>query len=339
MIGRKAVLNACYFIMLGVIGTQGGLSAMAQAQYYPPTTTYPPPATGYPTTAPATYPPTTYPPPTTAPGYGYPLQGSATYTAPATTPPTYYPPATTTPTYYPPTATPTYTMPTTTAPTTWGTPAYTTTGLKFTYNPNAGDYYSLQAPNAGRWEQFPITFHLTYSQGMSQADQQAVRDAVAEWQKYVNIVLVPDPRQASIELTWVTNVSNSELGETQVVATQTDSVGRIAFQKEVIRMQDPASYVGVVSGALKSALMHQIGHALGINAHSDNNQDLMAEPNYQQVKNAFIQNAVRSLASRTIGQFIGLPVYQPPTVKQYLGPPIQTISQRDLNTLFRLYNS
>lgn len=213
-------------------------------------------------------------------------------------------------------------------------------GLKFNYSPQAGDYASLQSRSMGRWEQFPISIHLSYPDDMDASDKQVVKAAIAAWQKVVDITLVEQPDQAKIELTWVSELDDDEeLGDTEVKGTHVDSMGRAITDKVILRMLDPANYGNVYPGVLKSAVMHQLGHALGISAHSDNNRDLMAEPVYKRQKNPVVAKAVRSLANRTLGQFIDLSLgNEEPVKKRVVRPPVDKISKRDLNTLFRMYN-
>jgi predicted Zn-dependent protease len=200
---------------------------------------------------------------------------------------------------------------------------------------------NIQIRNAGRWGQFPVTLHLTYPEGMPDGDKEVVRAAVAEWQKMVDLTLVDQPDQARLELTWVTTLAdNPDLGDTDWVATHPDSYGRIVVDKAIIRLLDPARYAEVVPGILKTIVMHQLGHALGINTHSDNDRDVMAEPAFRRSRNPMMQNAMRSWVGSTVGQLLGLPVAPyPVTIRRpAMAPPADKISKRDLNTLYRLYN-
>ncbi len=329
------------------------------AQYYPPTTPgyspYPPSTVGSP------YPPSASQPPLTSP---FPAEGGATYaTAPAgaspyppvsspypgAPPATSYPPSTTA---YPPSSSyppaagyaafPAPTYPQTTAPVATSMMSYApyaaVSGFKYNYSPDAGDFVSIQARNAGRWEQFPLTLHLTYPEGMGDSEKQIVKDAIAAWQKHVDIQLVDRPEQAKIEIQWATDLNTNDLGETTFTATHVNPTGWLILDKAVVRLQDPAKYVDVQPGSLKAAVMHQVGHALGINNHSDNERDVMAEPNYR--RHGMVQTAVRTLANRTIGQFLGFPSYDnaTPDRKRSMMPPSDRLTKRDLNTLIRLYN-
>lgn len=332
-----------------------------QAQYYPPT--------GY---AQPGYDPAAVPP--TGPAYGYPQQqpGYAPYgqvPPPAAPPDAAYPPppafgyppadpAQAYPGYAPPPGgdvasfgmtTPYYGAPPPGAPmapgmdgTGWAPPAQNVPGFKFSYHSQSGDYFNMQSPNAARWEQFPVTLHLSYPEQASDAAKKAIKSAVTAWQKHVDIKLVDRPEQARIEVTWVSKIEDdTDLGETEFTHTHVDGLGRTIIDKATIRMLDPANYNEVVSGALKSAMMHQLGHALGIHSHSDNDRDLMAEPYYKTVKSQVVRKAVKSLASKTIGQFLDIGKYgddDDDAVKPRSGAPIIRISRRDLNTLFRIYN-
>jgi predicted Zn-dependent protease len=212
-------------------------------------------------------------------------------------------------------------------------------GFKYAYHPQSGDYFNLQSRNAGRWEQFPITLHLTFPEDMNERDRESVKYAVSQWQKYVDITVVDQPDMAKIEITWVTDLGeNEELGETTVFKGRMDSLGRYVYDKVVIRLQDPSLYQDVQPGALRSAVMHQMGHALGINTHSDNIKDLMAEPTYRRAHSQIVKKAVRSFASKTLGQFIDIPQQAPQDDRgRVVYPPVDRISKRDLNTLLRLY--
>ncbi len=215
-------------------------------------------------------------------------------------------------------------------------------GFKFSYSPQAGDYFSDQTQNTGRWEQFPITMHLTFPDEMSEAQQKAIKAGVKLWQKYVNITLVDRPDKARIEVKWVSELDDdSDLGETEYTKTHVDGMGRTVIDKAVIKMLDPENYEGVNEGVVKSAVMHQIGHALGINAHSDNYRDLMAEQSYHKVSKDLVKKTVRSIAKKTlIGQLIDLPGgdEDAKSGKKKQTPIVEKISKRDLNTLYRLYN-
>jgi predicted Zn-dependent protease len=216
-------------------------------------------------------------------------------------------------------------------------PTASVAGLKFTYHNQSGDYSSTQSRNSGRWEQFPVTMHLSFPEEMSDKHKQVVKSAVSAWQKHVDITLVEAPEQAKIELTWTTDLENEDFGETEFAATHVDTMGRTILDKVIIKMLDPKKYKKTKPGAFKSAVMHQVGHALGINSHSDNERDLMCEPSLKQVKSPIVRKAMRSLASKTLGQFIDINTEDEDDDKP-TGPPVDKITKRDLNTLYRLYN-
>ncbi|MDX2099780.1 MAG: peptidase [Leptolyngbyaceae cyanobacterium bins.59] len=171
------------------------------------------------------------------------------------------------------------------------------------------DYFDdLQTTEVGAlvWSTFPVRVYLEPpdSNRRSQVWVREASKAVQDWATHFPLTIVSQPEQAEITI-WRSplplRVSNRQTGRVrsaetryELYTTQDASTGRKTLQHRMfvrVRPDQADSYI-------RSAVRHELGHALGIWGHSPQESDIMY---FAQVRNP---------------------------------PPI---SRRDLNTLKRVY--
>lgn len=183
------------------------------------------------------------------------------------------------------------------------------------YAPEAGDYYwSISRGSEGEeWKKFPVKVYLGSAPQMKW--QEGARQAFDTWAAVFPIQLVALPQQADIRLSW----DNRNWGEQHVG----EEMERVEIKREGTELA--ARRIAVISvdmtfnwgkDDMRAIVTHELGHALGIKGHSDAKKDIM----YMEMQ--------RKVYGTKVG---GYPV---PIWKSLVKEP----SQRDINTLIRLYN-
>lgn len=193
------------------------------------------------------------------------------------------------------------------------------------YVPNAGDYYQASAgPSAGLlWTQFPVKL---YADSPPKKWQGALQHALAAWNDVFPLRLVPTQQEANITMRWA-GLAGGRAGTEQSF---------IQVRKEGDQVFQPLNLASVVldnshhwsEPEMRLTLLHELGHALGINGHSDRSKDIMIPVLYETIIELPANLSVVGLSAPLI-QFPGngSSVY----VNTKLTP-------RDINTLIRLYN-
>ena len=183
------------------------------------------------------------------------------------------------------------------------------------YVPEAGDYYwSVSRGSEGEeWKRFPLKVYLGSAPQMKW--QEGARQAYDAWVVLFPLQLVALPQQADIRLSW----DNRQLGEKHVG----EEMERVEIKREGAELA--ARRIAVISvdmtfnwgkDDMRAIVTHELGHALGVKGHSDSKKDIM----YMEMQ--------RKVYGTKVG---GYPV---PLWKSLVKEP----SQRDINTLIRLYN-
>ena len=185
------------------------------------------------------------------------------------------------------------------------------------YVPAAGDYYySISAESeGGEWKDLPVKVFLGNAPQLKWQD--GTREAYDNWAKVFPLELVAQPKSADIRIGW-----NESMMEGGHAGEERDWV---QFRYEGGRLQGRRYAVITVDlsrqwskDEMRAVIAHEFGHALGIKGHSPNKGDIML----WQVQERTYRVGVSG---------IPLPAFWRSLVKQP--------SQRDLNTLIRLYNS
>lgn len=216
------------------------------------------------------------------------------------------------------------------------------------YNGQSGDYFSLQGENQPVWSEFPLKVYIEESERVSDDASSSLKWAIDEWKRYFPMEITREKSLAHIRVEWVNEVrgkGHSRLSETQVLSTAAGEGGedKQVLKRVKVQLVKPERYDGLADRAMRGVILHELGHALGIRRDSDVDGDVMAEPEVDSRKGKAIQEAVKSLAMKgldlalsTQGITWGLGRNNTKTIEPKVRV-VETISQRDLNTLYRLY--
>jgi predicted Zn-dependent protease len=184
------------------------------------------------------------------------------------------------------------------------------------YVPAAGDYYWLISRDSEgeEWPRLPVKVFLGSAPDIKW--QEGTREAYNSWSEVFPLELVALPQNADIRLGWEEALLEKEHVGEEIEWVQIRRVGgeltgrRIAVI--VIDLRRPWT-----KDEMRAIVLHELGHALGTKGHSDSRKDIM----YGQM-----QEKARQLPV----PIINYPLFWRSLVKQP--------SQRDINTLIRLYN-
>ncbi|HEV2352215.1 MAG TPA: matrixin family metalloprotease [Terriglobia bacterium] len=185
------------------------------------------------------------------------------------------------------------------------------------YVPVAGDYYrEIGIPSEGeQWRELPVKVFLGSAPNIKW--QQGAREAFDIWSAVFPMQLVVLPKLADIRMGWEASAMQE---------------GRVGEENEWVRFQRVG---GEITGRrvatitvdlsrnwskdeMRAIVLHELGHALGIKGHSDSKKDIM----FWQM-----QDKTRQIRA----PYFPIPIFWKSLVSQP--------SQRDINTLIRLYNS
>ena len=195
------------------------------------------------------------------------------------------------------------------------------------YLPRAGDYYRevAQSSEGLQFSKFPVKIFV----GSVPKDwQRAIREALDGWIRVFPLEEVASREGADIELSWERSTKGSQpLGrEDDLVQVEKKDDGTIVKRTRVafVSFDSPRH---CSEEQKRATVSHEIGHALGIQGHSDNPRDVMF---------ALIQETLTKLTNQ--GAEPRPPYFEPSPLNPSTSLP-QKPSQRDVNTLIRLYNT
>lgn len=180
-----------------------------------------------------------------------------------------------------------------------------------------GDYYRLVAPDSDglQWRTFPVKVYLGSAPDMRW--QQGAREAFDIWRAVFPLQLVADAGRADIRIGWRESVDEAgQAGEELdwvLMQRQGDEMTGRRLAVITVDLSRPWS-----KDEMRAIMLHEFGHALGMKGHSDTKKDIM-----------YFQMQERN--RRIPAPMIPLPLFWKSLVKNP--------SQRDLNTLIRLYNA
>jgi|SRR5208282_382823 len=197
-------------------------------------------------------------------------------------------------------------------------PAYPDALQPSHYVSSASDYYQeiAETSESEKWNSFPIKVSIGNVPTGNWA--QGAREAFSIWKEMLPLDLTAEPEEADIRFNWEedSTLERGAAGE-EMDWVQFRRVGGELTSRKV-------AYISVdlsrnwSKDEMRAIVLHELGHALGIRGHSLSKGDIM----YWQVQE-------KTHRARVPG------IYYPFVWKSLVSKP----SQRDLNTLIRLYNT
>ncbi len=186
------------------------------------------------------------------------------------------------------------------------------------YVSSPSDYYQeiAETSESSKWNAFPIKVSIGNVPTANWA--QGAREAFSIWKEMLPLELTADPDTADIRFVWDADeeMESGTMGE-ELEWVQFRRVGNELTGRKVAFISFDLSR-NWSKDEMRAIVLHELGHALGIRGHSLSKGDIM----YFQVQEA-------SHHMRVPG------IYYPIAWKSLVSKP----SQRDLNTLIRLYNT
>ena len=196
-------------------------------------------------------------------------------------------------------------------------PAYPEALQPSRYVPSASDYYGeiAETSESRKWNSFPIKIALGSVPEANWA--QGTREAFNIWKALFPLELTPEFEEADIRFLW---------GEApDLEGAVGEEMDWVQFKREGDQLTGRrVAYISVdlthrwSKDEMRAIVLHELGHALGIQGHSSSKGDIM----YWEVQEKSHHVRVPGIA-------------YPYAWKTLVSKP----SQRDLNTLIRLYNT
>lgn len=197
-------------------------------------------------------------------------------------------------------------------------PAYPDALLPSHYVSAASDYYFdiAESSESEKWNSFPIKVSIGNVPNGNWA--QGTREAFRIWQAMFPLELTAEPEEADIRFVWnespdAENVAGEEMDWVQFRREGNELTGR---KVAIIAVNLSRNWS---KDEMRAIVLHEMGHALGIRGHSESKGDIM----YYEVQEHPRQMAVPGVIPIRFNW------------KSLVSKP----SQRDLNTLIRLYNT
>lgn len=185
------------------------------------------------------------------------------------------------------------------------------------YVSSAGDYYrEIALTSEGeQWRDLPVKVYLGNAPQLKW--QQGAREAFDIWSAAFPTQLVALEDKADIRLTWNGSVSESDMVGEEMEWLRFKRIGDQLTGRRVAVISVDLSR-NWSKDEMRAIISHELGHALGIKGHSDSKKDIM----FWQMQDQ--QRQIRA-------PYFPIPVFWKSLVKNP--------SQRDINTLIRIYNS
>jgi hypothetical protein len=174
------------------------------------------------------------------------------------------------------------------------------------------DYFDLERQKIIRWNDQTkyIMVYIadgSYLPGWNPENPQRVKAAFQEWEQAMaprfHFIYMPDERGADVKVLWAARIAHDEIGEASGI-NETATWGKFVSKNDIkLALLNPSGVVHPPT-VIQSVALHEIGHMLGLKAHSNLASDIMYPSS--------------SLSAWT---------------------EVQHLSQRDVNTLRRVYES
>lgn len=184
------------------------------------------------------------------------------------------------------------------------------------YVPKAGDYYQRVAGPSLRlqWTEFPVK---VFADSPPEEWRRALGEALDAWMNVFPLQTVSARERADIVLSWAKLPKRSMGTEQSFFRLQKEGDKIIKRRKTSSIVLDNSHRWS--KREMRAAIMHEVGHALGIEGHSDGSRDVMFP---QEVRTFVLTQGGEHTLS---------------------GAPLSTgintkLTPRDVNTVIRLYN-
>jgi hypothetical protein len=174
------------------------------------------------------------------------------------------------------------------------------------------DYFALERKKITRWNDQTkyITVYIadgSYLPGWNPENPLRVKAAFQEWEQAMaprfHFIYMPDERGADVKVLWAARIAHDQIGEAAGV-NEYQTWGKFISKNDIkLALVHPTGRA-LPPPMIQSVALHEIGHMLGLKAHSDNPNDIM------------------------------YPVESPASWDE-----VQHLSQRDINTLRLVYES
>jgi len=184
------------------------------------------------------------------------------------------------------------------------------------YVASDGDYYSkiANASEGEQWQHIPLKVFLGSAPEIKW--QQGAREAYDFWSTIFPMQLVAHPEAADIRFGWEESVEEAghagEEADWVQVRRRGGAMSGERFVVITVALSQPWS-----KDEMRTICLHEFGHALGIKGHSDSKKDIM----YYEMREKY-----RTIPTPVPYQLVWRSLPKRP-------------SQRDINTLIRIYNS
>jgi predicted Zn-dependent protease len=196
-------------------------------------------------------------------------------------------------------------------------PAYPDGLLPPHYVAAAQDYFGeiSETSESERWKTFPIKVEIGDVPNGNWA--QGAREALRIWQQMFPLELTAEPEEADIRFNWE--------GGTHVEGAAGDEMDWVEFRR--VGDELTGRKVAFISldlsrnwskDEMRAIVLHEMGHALGVKGHSDSKGDIMFWQMQDKNHQVYVPRVMYPIAWKSL---------------------VSKPSQRDLNTLIRLYNT
>ncbi len=196
-------------------------------------------------------------------------------------------------------------------------PAYPDALQPSRYVPAASDYFGeiSVTSESRKWNSFPIKVSLGSVPTSNWA--QGTREAFNIWKEMLPLELTAEPEEADIRFNWETGTDIENAAGEEMDWVQFRRVGSELTGRMVANISVDLSHRWS-KDEMRAIVLHEMGHALGIKGHSSSKGDIMYWQVQEKNRQVYVPGVIYPVAWKSL---------------------VSKPSQRDLNTLIRLYNT